>query len=84
MKGKEIPVHHQKRLKAIGDFIREYRFNVGLSQQELSEASNNSIHRNTIQAIENQNYPHGYNIISLFEISDALDLDLKDLFWEIE
>jgi DNA-binding XRE family transcriptional regulator len=50
-----------------------------MTQEELSHILN--LHRNTIQRAEN-----GQNItlLSIFELADALDISIKDLFQDIE
>ena len=81
MKSKGLSALHKKRLQSIGNFISEYLFVMGMTQQQLSELS--GLHRNTIQAICNHRIPHNYSIISLFKIADALDLSLNEVFIEI-
>ena len=66
-------------LSTISAFIKEYRIQSGLTQVTLSEIAE-GMHPNTISHIENG---CSYNIKSLIEISLALDLPLRELFWEL-
>jgi transcriptional regulator with XRE-family HTH domain len=79
MKQKRIPKHHHKRLLFLSTYFRELRFAEGMTQEELSH--NLNLHRNTIQRAES-----GQNItlLSIFELADALDIRIKDLFQDIE
>ena len=79
MSSKPIPHHHLERLNAIGTFLRELRFNFGMSQQELSQ--NMNLHRNTIQRGENS---QNLTLLSIFELADALDININQLFQDIE
>lgn len=84
MRQKCIPVETQQILTTISRFLKEYRFQNGLSQTQLSEMS--GIHANTISHIESwhsKDSRHTYNIVSLIEICMALDLPLRELFWEL-
>jgi transcriptional regulator with XRE-family HTH domain len=81
MKKVEIPKHQQKRLEAIGIYLRELRFNEGLSQQELSKLPNLNLHRNTIQRVENG---ENMTLLTLCELVDAFDIHLNELFLEID
>lgn len=75
MKQKRIPKHHQKRLIALSTYIRELRFAQNLTIEELSQQSN--VHRNTIQRAENT---HNMTILTVFELADALDINISELF----
>jgi len=79
MSKKTIPESQQKRLDIFSLVAREYRFSMGLTQDEFSQ--NSGLHRNTIQRAEN-----GKNItlLTVCELADALDLSLKELFQDIE
>lgn len=79
MKEKTISEETPEILATISRFIREYRIQSGFTQQELSEMAEGT-HPNTISRIETG---HSYNIHSLIEIALALDLPLRDLFWEL-
>lgn len=76
---RQIPLHHLKRLEYISTYFRELRYAEGLTQQELSQYMN--LHRNTIVRAENA---ENITLLSLFELSDALDISIKDLFIDIE
>jgi len=76
---KQIPDQHRKRLETLSTFLRELRFNEGLTQHELSK--NLNLHRNTIIRAENA---QNLTLISLFELADALNINPKELFIDIE
>lgn len=78
---KEIQQHNFDRLQAVTSFLKWYRINSGLTQQELSEHSD--IHRNTIIRYESH-IPNNLTLLTVFEIADALELDINQIFLEIE
>jgi DNA-binding XRE family transcriptional regulator len=78
---KEIQLHNKERLQAMSTFIKGYRLNSGLSQLELSEVS--EVHRNTIGRLESE-IPKNITLLTVFEIADALELDISQVFHEIE
>jgi len=67
-------------LNAISEFVKGYRILSGYTQQKLSEMTEGGTHPNTISHIENG---CSYNIQSLIEIALALDLPLREIFWEL-
>ena len=75
---KPNPEHH-KRLIAMASLLKELRFNVGLTQQELSQLLN--LHRNTIHRAENF---HNMTLSTLFQLADAYEISLSQLFQDIE
>ena len=77
---KEIQEHNKERLISITSFLKWYRINSGISQQELSE--NADIHRNTILRYEST-IPKNLTLLTVFEIADALDLSLNEIFKEL-
>jgi transcriptional regulator with XRE-family HTH domain len=79
MSSKQIPAQHQKRLEIISTYLRELRFSEGLTQKELSQIMN--LHRNTIIRAENAK---NLTLLSLFELADALDININQLFQDIE
>lgn len=81
MKPKEIADHNIERLKEVQSFLRMYRINDGYTQQELSDQSD--IHRNTIVRLES-NQPQNITLLTIFEIADALEIDINQIFLEIE
>lgn len=81
MKRKEILHHNKERLQEVQSFLKMYRINNGYSQMELSETS--SIHRNTIVRFESQ-HPQNMTLLTIFEIADAMELDVNQIFLEIE
>jgi len=78
---KEIQPQNKDRLLAVQSFLKWYRINSGYSQQELSEFS--EVHRNTISRYESQS-PSNLNLLTVFAIADALELDVNQIFLEIE
>ncbi len=79
MKEKNISEETPEILATISQFIKEYRIQSGLTQVTLSKMAEGT-HPNTISHIETGK---SYNIRSLIEISLALDLPLRELFWEL-
>ena len=78
MREKLISETNLRRLDAVSNFLREYRINSGLRQEDISS---DSVHRNTISRAENSN---NITLISLFEIADSLEIDLVDVFNGVE
>ena len=76
---KTIPDHHQKKFEYLSTYFRELRINEGMTQRELSQ--NLNLHRNTIIRSENA---ENLTLLSVFELADALDISLKELFQDIE
>jgi transcriptional regulator with XRE-family HTH domain len=74
MSSKPIPEQHQKKLNIIATYLRELRFNEGLTQKELSQTMN--LHRNTVIRAENSK---NLTLLSFFELADALDINPKEL-----
>jgi transcriptional regulator with XRE-family HTH domain len=79
MSSKPIPEQHQKRLEYLSSFLREYRLNENLTQKDLSERLN--LHRNTIIRAE---AAKNITLISIFELADAFDIPVKELFLDME
>ena len=77
---KDIPPYNKERLQSITTFLKWYRINSGLSQRELSEYS--GVHRNTIVRYESDN-TNNLTLLTVFEIVDALDLSLNEVFKEL-
>lgn len=77
---KEIAEHNIERLQAVSGFLKWYRISSGFSQQELSESS--GIHRNTIVRLESSS-PENLTLRTVFEIADALELDVNQIFLEV-
>ena len=78
---KEIQELNKKRLQAISAFLKEYRINSGYTQLELSECS--EVHRNTIGRYESYS-PKNLTLLTVFEIADAMELDVNQIFLEVE
>ena len=68
-----------KQLQEISGLIRNYRYNEGLSQVELSAMA--GIHSNSLSNIENIN---NFQIITLLKLIDATGLTLGEFFWGME
>jgi len=81
MKAKEIQEHNSERLRAITAFLKEYRLSNGCSQLEVSDSANLS--RNTIVRMESD-CPVNLTLLTVFEIADALEVDVNQIFLEIE
>jgi len=80
MKSKSIPDHQLRRLESISSLLLELRLlNKGMTQQLLSE--NLNLCRNTIVRAENAK---NITLISLFELVDAHNISLRDLFMDID
>ena len=75
---KTYPQEYYKKLESIASLIREYRLNNGYSQMELAE--NLNLHRNTLSRVE-----RGYDchILNLIELAQTLEIDLAELFMDI-
>jgi transcriptional regulator with XRE-family HTH domain len=78
MSRKPVSNFNRKRLLELSTFLRELRLNSNLTQQDLS---NYNLHRNTIIRAENN---HNITLITLFELADAFDISLSELFLDIE
>lgn len=78
MSRKPVSNINRKRLLELSTFLRELRLNSNLTQQDLS---NYNLHRNTIIRAENN---HNITLITLFELADAFDISLSELFQDIE
>jgi transcriptional regulator with XRE-family HTH domain len=70
---------NRKRLEYLGTYLRELRFNEGMTQKELSQ--NLNLHRNSIIRAENN---HNITLLTVFELVDALDISLSELFQDME
>ena len=79
MKIKPVSEQNSKRLDYLSTFLRELRFNEGLTQKELSQ--NINLHRNTILRAENA---QNLTLLSIFELADALNININQLFQDIE
>lgn len=78
---KEIQEHNKQRLNAVTSFLKWYRINnSGYSQLELSQHS--GLHGNTIVRYESS-CPRNLTLLTVFEIADALELDINQLFMEV-
>ena len=75
---KPIPIHHQRQLDAIGNYLRELRFSEGLTIKELSEHSD--LHRNTIQRAETGHV----TLKIIFTLAEVFELTPYDIISIIE
>ncbi len=62
--------------------IKKYRKTSHMTQQELADKAGLSM--NYIAKIESQKLQRGFTIVSLGRIADALKIDIRKLFDEIE
>ena len=69
----------QHKQSYIGNLIKNYRLNEGLSQEELSEYSD--LHYNTIYRLES-GLPVSF--LTILKVSAALDFPLRELFLECD
>lgn len=69
---------HQKELRMLGLTIAYYRKLRGMTQIDLAEHT--SVSRTHISNIEAPNGTTSVSLETLFEIADALEVPIKDLF----
>jgi transcriptional regulator with XRE-family HTH domain len=79
MSTKSTSEQNLKRLEYLSIYLRELRFNQGMTQAELSQQMN--LHKNTILRAENA---RNLTLLSVFELADALDISPNELFQDIE
>jgi len=72
---KEISPTHQKRLDAIGSYLRELRFTEGLTQEEIKCG----VHRNILSRIENPKRSKNFTILTLFHLCDYYGIKPSEL-----
>ena len=79
-KKKQLADHQQKRLEEISLFVKNWRINEGLTQNDLSKLA--EMHPNSIYNLEHM---RGSTLITLFKCIDAMDgMTLSEFFSEIE
>ena len=61
--------------------IKKYREKVGLTQQELADKA--GVTMNYIAKIESKKMQRGFTIVVLGRIADALEIDIRKLFDEV-
>ena len=71
------PKYHPQLIK-FGLNVAYYRKFANLTQEELAERAN--VARNTITDIERTGVFKGMSLNTIFSLSEALDVPLKDLF----
>ena len=71
---------HDKVIKSIGNKVQYYRKMKGFTQEELADKVNKTV--DTISNIERGIF--GVKIETLFDISEALNVELCDLFVDIK
>lgn len=69
---------HVKKFQQLGLNISYYRKLIGLSQINLAEKAN--ISRTHLSQIEAPNMKKSFSISTLFDIAEALDIDIVKLF----
>jgi transcriptional regulator with XRE-family HTH domain len=69
---------HREKYLLIGKAISEERKMKGLSQQDLAEKI--GVSKSYISKIEAPNYHKSFSLEVLFDIADALDISVVDLF----
>lgn len=69
---------HVKKFQQLGLNISYYRKLLGLSQINLAEKAN--ISRTHLSQIEAPNMKKSFSISTLFDIAEALDIDIVKLF----
>lgn len=72
---KEISPDHQKRLNAIGSYLRELRFSEGLTQKAIKCG----VHRNILSRIENAKSSKNFTILTLFHLCDYYGIKPSEL-----
>jgi len=77
MSTKTFSKEQQDSLKSIAAFLREYRLQSGLTQEDLAEYAD--VHRNTIIRLE-----AGCNvsIINFITIALAMEIPLREVFYD--
>jgi len=78
---KEIQEHNKERLHAITTFLREYRLGNGYTQNEISDSANLS--RNTVVRMESCR-SENITLLTIFDLCDALEIDVNQVFLEIQ
>jgi len=76
MPKKTITKNQEKRLEEITMLIKNYRFNDGITQAELSRIS--ELHVNTIRRLESGD--RNISLLTLFSCIDALDITVSEFF----
>lgn len=71
--------HHKERFLALSQFLKELRFAEGRTQQEIGESFN--LHRNTILRAESAK---NLTLFTIFELADAYNIPISELFEGIE
>lgn len=70
---------HNDRLLYIATFIKQWRLSQGMTRDSVGEIVN--LHKNTIKRIENG---ENMTMTSIFEIADALEINISDIFLDID
>lgn len=70
--------HHEKRFKIISNNIKKFRQNKNMTQKEL--ANRVGISLSYLSKIEASNSNKSFSLHVLFDIADALDVDIKEFF----
>lgn len=76
MSRKPITEQNYKRFEVLSIFLKELRVSSGITQQELV-----NLHRNSVSRAENF---HNMTLSTLFQLADAYEISLSQLFQDIE
>jgi len=79
MRNNELDSEIKSKLKLLGEIIKEYRVYSFLSRMDIDELY--KFPRSLLERIE---YGKNITLITLFRITDILEISLSDLFKEIE
>jgi DNA-binding XRE family transcriptional regulator len=79
MSKKHIPESQKKRIEEISLFIKNWRINDNMTQNDFSKLA--EVHPNSIYNIEHQKV---YNIVTLLKIIDATGLTVAEFFEGME
>lgn len=75
MKYKAISSHLQKKLPAIGTYLRELRFNENMTQTDVSIET--GLHKNTISNAENAK---NMNVLTILILCEFYGITTSELF----
>ena len=78
MKRKPIQELNLQRLKRISIYLKEIRFNLGLTQEMVCEEID--LHPNSLVRMENSK---NFTILSLFELAEYYDIPISEIFFDI-
>lgn len=73
-----MEIKHDEKYKIIGITISEERKKIGITQQELSEKI--GVSKSYLSKIEAPNCSKSFSLEVLFDISEALNISVSNLF----